>query len=158
MSSFNFKNWNYWIILDCKIYLEGWINTKDRMFICYCLTFQRQVLDSSLVVIQTVVIPDCCYSVSKSCPTLWNPVDCSTPGFPVPHHLPEFSQVNIHWIDDAIQPSHPLLSLSPPALNLSQPQGLFQWIPLYPPQNLSKDLETVLRKLQQLSVKCYNIL
>ena len=56
------------------------------------------------------------------------PHDCSTPGFPVLHYLPEFAQTHVHWVSDAIQPSHPLSSLSPLALNLSQPQGLFQWV------------------------------
>ena len=54
-------------------------------------------------------------------------MECSTPGFPVPHHLLEFAQVHIHWIGDTIQPSHPLLPSSPSAFNLSQHQGLFQW-------------------------------
>ena len=52
----------------------------------------------------------------------------STPGLPVHHHLPEFTQTCVHWVSDAIQPSHPLSSPSPPALNLSQHQGLFQWV------------------------------
>ena len=70
----------------------------------------------------------CCYcSVAKSCPTLCDPMDCSTPGFPILHHLPEFAQIHVHWVSDAIQPSHPLPSPSPPACNLSQNQGLFQW-------------------------------
>ena len=56
------------------------------------------------------------------------PMNCSTPGFPVLHHLPEFSQTHVHWVCDAIQPSHPLLSPSPLALNLFQHQGLFQWV------------------------------
>ena len=56
------------------------------------------------------------------------PMDCSTPGFPVLHHLLEFAQTHVHWVSDAIQPSHPLLPPSPPALNLSQHQGLFQWV------------------------------
>ena len=55
-------------------------------------------------------------------------MDGSTPGLPVHHQLSEFSQTHIHWISDAIQPSHPLLSPSPPAFNLSQHQGLFQWV------------------------------
>ena len=55
-------------------------------------------------------------------------MDCSTPGFPVPHHVPEFAQVHVHWISDAIQPSHPLLPSSLSAFNLSQHQGLFQWV------------------------------
>ena len=67
-------------------------------------------------------------SVALSCPTLWDPVDCSTPGFPVHHQLPEFTQTHVHWVGDAIQPSHPLLCPSPPAFNLSQHQGLSQWV------------------------------
>ena len=55
-------------------------------------------------------------------------MDCSTPGFPVLHYLPEFAQTHVHWVGDAIQPSHPLSSPSPPALSLSQHQGLFQWV------------------------------
>ena len=57
-----------------------------------------------------------------------NPMDCSTLGFPVLYHLPKLAQTHIYWISDAIQPSHPLLSPSPPAFNLSQHQGLFQWV------------------------------
>ena len=52
----------------------------------------------------------CCCSVAQSCPTLYDPLDCSTPGLPVPHHLPELAQTHVHWVGDAIQPSHPLLS------------------------------------------------
>ena len=55
-------------------------------------------------------------------------MDCSTPGFPVLHHLPEFAQTHVHQVGDVIQPSHPLLSRSPPAFNLSQHQGLFQGV------------------------------
>ena len=70
----------------------------------------------------------CCYSVAKSCPILCDPTDCSMPGFPVLHHLPKLAQTHVHWVSDVIQPSHLLLSPSPPALNLSQHQGLFQWV------------------------------
>ena len=59
---------------------------------------------------------------------LCNPMDCSTPGLPVHHQLPEFAQTHVHWVSDAIQPSHPLSSPYPPAFNLSQHQGLFQWV------------------------------
>ena len=69
-----------------------------------------------------------CCSVAKLCPTFCSPMDWSTPGFPVLHSLPEFAQTHVHRVDDAIQPSHPLSSPSPPALNLSQQQGLFQWV------------------------------
>ena len=55
-----------------------------------------------------------CFSVSQSCPALHNPVECSTPGLPVPHHFPEFAQVDVHSINYAIQPSHPLMPSSPP--------------------------------------------
>ena len=57
------------------------------------------------------------------CPTLCDPMDCSTPGFPVHHQLPEFTQARVHWVGDTIQPSHPLLSPSSPALNLAQHQS-----------------------------------
>ena len=64
-------------------------------------------------------------SVAKSCPTLCDPMDCSAQGVPVLHYLLEFAQTQVHWVDDVIQPSHPLCSSSPPALNLSQHQGPF---------------------------------
>ena len=72
---------------------------------------------------------DLCYcSGAQSCPTLCDPMDCSTPGFPVHHYLSEFAQTLVHWVCDAIQPSHLLSSPSPPAFNLSQKLGLFQWV------------------------------
>ena len=67
-------------------------------------------------------------SVAQSCPTLCDPMNRSTPGLPVHHQLPEFTQTQVHQVSDAIQPSHPLLSPSPPALNPSQHQNLFQWV------------------------------
>ena len=69
-----------------------------------------------------------CCSVAQLCLTLCKPMDCSTPGLPVLHHLPEFVWTHVHRISDAIQPSHPLSSPSPPAFNLSQHQVLFKWI------------------------------
>ena len=66
-------------------------------------------------------------SVAQSCPTLCDPMNFSTPGLPVHHQLPDFTQTLVHW-DDAIQPSHPLLSPSPPALSLSQHHCLFKWV------------------------------
>ena len=60
--------------------------------------------------------------------SLCNPMDCSTPGLPVHHQLPEFTQTHADWVGDAIQPSHPLSSPSSPAPNPSQHQGLFQWV------------------------------
>ena len=67
-------------------------------------------------------------SVSRSCLTLCNPMDCSTPGFPVHHLFPELAQTHVHWVGDAIQPFHPLPSPSLPAFNLSQHRCLFQWV------------------------------
>jgi len=69
-----------------------------------------------------------CCSVSQLCPTLCDPMDSSRPGFPVLHYLQEFAQTQVHWTGDAIQPSHPLSSPSPPAFSISQHQGLFQWV------------------------------
>ena len=71
-----------------------------------------------------------CYycSVTQLCPTIGDPVDCSMPAFPVLYYLLELDQTHVHWVTDAIQSSHPLSSLSPPTLNLSQHQGLFQWV------------------------------
>jgi len=67
-------------------------------------------------------------SVAQSCPTLCDPMNCSTPGLPVHHQLPEFTQTHVHPVSDAIQPSHPLSAPSSPAPNPSQHQSLFQWV------------------------------
>ena len=67
-------------------------------------------------------------SVTQSCPILCDPMNHSTPGLPVHHQLPEFTQTHVHWVGDAIQPSHPLSSPSPLAPNPSQHQSLFQWV------------------------------
>ena len=67
-------------------------------------------------------------SVAQSCPTLCDSMNCSKPGLPVHHQLLEFTQTHIHWVGDAIQPSHPLSSPSLPTFNLSQHQGLFKWV------------------------------
>ena len=86
------------------------------------------ISDSSVLVSEWVYT--CAYifisSVAQSCLTLCDPMDCSTPDFPVHHQLLEFTQTHVHQVDDALQPSHPLSSPSPPAFNLSQHQGLLQ--------------------------------
>ena len=73
----------------------------------------------------------CCCLVTKFCSTLCDPVDCRTPGFPVHHYLLEFAQTHVHWVSEAIQRFHPLSLPSPPALNLSQHQGLFKWVSFF---------------------------
>ena len=71
----------------------------------------------------------CCCSLTKLCPTLCNSIDCSTPGLPVPHSLPEFAQTQVHWVGDAIQPSHPLSPSSPLALRtLMGDQPWAKWL------------------------------
>ena len=67
-------------------------------------------------------------SVTQSCPTLWDPMNRSTPGLPVQHQFLEFTHTHVHRVSDAIQPSHPLSSPSPLAPNPSQHQSLFQWV------------------------------
>ena len=95
----------------------------------------------------------CCCSVIKSCPVLHDPMDCSTPGFPVLHHLLELVQIHVHRVSDAIQPSHPLLPPSPPSLNLSQHQGLSQWVGCS--NQVAKVLELQLQSCQWM---CYAVL
>ena len=76
-------------------------------------------------------------SVAQLCQILCSPMDYSTPGFPVHHQLLEFTQIHVHWVGDAIQLSHPLLSPSPPGFNLPQHQSVFQWVS----SQVAKDLE-----------------
>ena len=87
----------------------------------------RKVFKKHNSIIQNFLIrSDQIRSVTQSCPTLCNPMNLSTPGLPVHHQLPEFTQTHVHRVSDAIQPSHPLSSPSPPAPNPSQHQSLFQ--------------------------------
>ena len=87
-------------------------------------------------------------SVTQSCPTLCDPMNCSTPSLPVHHQLPEFTQTHDHRVCDAIQPSHPLSSPSPPAPSPSQHQSLFQWV------NSSQEVAKVLEfQLQHRSLQ-----
>jgi len=83
--------------------------------------------------------------VTQSCPTLCDPKDCGMPGLLVHHQLLELTQTHVHWVSDAIQPSHPLSSPSPPAFNLSQHQGLFQWV--NSSHQVAKELEFQLQHL-----------
>ena len=91
----------------------------------------RSFLYSSVYSCHLLLISSASVAAAKSlqsCPTLCDPMNCSTPGLPVHHKLPEFIQTQVHRVSDAIQPSHPLASPSPPAPNPSQHQSLFQWV------------------------------
>ena len=91
--------------------------------------FKIKILSPRVLVLQNLVYYRVEFSsVAQLCPTLCNPMNCSTPGLPVHHQLPEFTQTHIHRVSDAIQPSHPLSFPSPPAPNPSQHQSLFQWV------------------------------
>ena len=90
---------------------------------CWALPFLMEVA----TLLGTLVACWWC-SVAKSCLTHWDSADCSTPGFPALHYLPEFAKTHVRWVGDAIQPSHPLSPPSPPAFHLPQHQGLFQWV------------------------------
>ena len=90
---------------------------KDWLILSRCSAFPIWPVNSTSV-----------SSVAQSCPTLCDPMNCSTPGLPVHHQLLELTQTHVHRVSDAIQPSNPLLSPSPPAPNPFQHQGLFQWV------------------------------
>ena len=93
----------------------------SRVWACYVLTCG----------LLRAPVPRVSCSVAQSCPTLRDPMDCSMPRLPVHHHLLEFTQTHVHRVNDAIQPSHPLSSPSPPAFSLSQHQGLFKMSQLF---------------------------
>ena len=100
------------------IFICSWIQFAKILFRLFASMFVRGV--------GLQISPLQFSSVAQSCPTLCDPMNRSTPGLPVHHHLPEFTQTRVHQVRDAIQPSHLLLSPSPPAPNPSQHQSLFQ--------------------------------
>jgi len=97
----------------CLSLISNFINTSSLSFLSYKM---------GMLITPSVSL------FTQSCPTLCDPMNCSTPGLPVHHQLPEFTQTRVHRVSDAIQPSHPLSSPSPPAPSPSQHQGLFQWV------------------------------
>ena len=132
--------WGYWegCVLTSLIYM--WLSKFPNITVetdffptvysflrkfCCCIAVYNVVLVSGVQQSESVI---CYCSVAKSCPPLCDYMDCNTPGFPVIHHLLEFAQIHVHLFSDAIQPFHPLSPPSPPAFNLSQHQGFFQWV------------------------------
>ena len=102
----------------CKTYILKALNI-------FCIKYCKPISATS---VNKMITAGYFSSVAQSCLTLCNPMNCSTPGLPIHHQLPESTQTHVHWVGDAIQPSHPLLFPSPPAFNLSQHQGLFKWV------------------------------
>ena len=102
---------SHWLLTSCILQMHSLVNVTSCCL--WFTTLQGMTQFSSVV---------------QSCPTLCDPMDCRTPGLPVHHQLLEFTQTHVHWVSDAIQPSHPRSSPSPPTFNLSQHQGLFQWV------------------------------
>ena len=116
-----FFNWVVWFF-DVELYVQAGFRkgrgTRDQIDnICWIMEKAREFQKSISVQFS---------SVTQSCPTLCHPMNHSMPGLPVHHQLPEFTETHIHQVSDAIQPSHPLSSPSPPAPNPSQHQSLFQ--------------------------------
>ena len=113
----------------CFISVPCWFSTLRGHLFWRPITFlDNQICPFLFSKIIEIFIFSLNCSVSKSCLTPCDPMDCSVPGFSVLHYLPELAQTHVHWVGDAIQPSHPLSSPSPPAFNLSQHQGLFKWV------------------------------
>ena len=118
-----------------SLMVSGWFHSSEIILILMETRGLERLLVTviligpveSIISVTFVAFLFCCFAIvfQSLCPTLCNPIDCSTPGLPVPNYSPESSQVCIHWISDAIQPSHLLSSPSPFAFNLFQHQGLF---------------------------------
>ena len=117
-----YSTWNLYSLLRGSLDGSG---VWGRMDTCICAAESLYCSPETI----TILLIHCQFSsVTQSCPTLCDPMNCSVPGLPVHHQLPESTQTHVHWVSDAIQPSHPLWSPSPPALNLSQHQGLFKLV------------------------------
>ena len=132
VSIFSYKGYN-----QSELDIDHLVMSMCRVFSCVdgsgCLLWPvrsvgKTVLAFALLhsVLHSIIYIQ--FNSVQSCPTLCDPMNRSTPGLPVHHQLLEFTQTHVHRVSDAIQPSHPLSSPSPPALNPSQHQGLFQWV------------------------------
>ena len=117
---------NKWIWAE--VGFPGWVKGPDVRWNLWLIKPMRSEIKIGEVSRDCLLSWVICCSVAQLCLTLCNPLYCSPPGFLVLHYLLEFAEKHVHWVGDAIQPSHPLSSPSPPAFNLSQHQGLFQWV------------------------------
>ena len=120
-----------WILSHCTTRKAPDLSILKSFFLLYHLVLnisKKFFLNVHVAFFKTCVVSDQIRSVTQSCPTLCDPMNCSTPGLPVHHQLLEFTQTHVHRVSDAIQPSHPLSSPFPPAPNPSQHQSLFQWV------------------------------
>ena len=118
---------NSWHLLSpCNVPVLSALAHFEPWFVSFSLTPTSSLSGDSLAL--PIKYQHQFSSVPQSCLILCDPMDWSTPGLPVHHQIPEFTQTHAHWVGDAIQPSHPLASPSPPAFNLSQHQGLFKWV------------------------------
>ena len=110
-------------VYSCHLFLISSVSVRSIPFLSFIMPiFAWNVPLVSLIFLKRSLVFPILFqssSVTQSCPTFCDPMDCSTPGLPVHHQLPEFTQTHVHWVGDAIQPSHPLLSPSPLAFNLS---------------------------------------
>ena len=123
----------YYCYIDlCKYYLtlplEGKITYTAPTVHLDCMFKNSACVYSCKTALKSMgpCCPHSVTSVSQTCPILCNPMGCSTPGFPIPHQLPDLAETQVHWVGDTIHPSHPLSSPSPPAFNLSHHQSLPQ--------------------------------
>ena len=124
------------VILTWKDMLSELVSVRDHQ----TTHIRRYILS---ICVSKCMLCILCVAVVQLHVTLHDAVDCSTSGFPVLHYLPESDQTHIHWVSDAIQPSHPLSPTSPPALNLSQHQDLFHWV--CPSRQVTRVLELQLQ-------------
>ena len=113
------SSWETWTIMKSQLNLAGTLSKREMCKQPKCPSTERMGKEDMIHISVSIS------SVAQSCPTLCDPMDCSTPGLPVHHQLLEFTQTHVDWVNNAIQPSHPLSSPSP-AFNLSQHQGLFK--------------------------------
>ena len=125
-----------WLLRNCRKWIWSWNQSSLKLLCEQAILFKSNFISTSGLGVlwrnsMNSFINFFSSSVQfspQSCLTLCEPMNCSMPGLPVHHQHQEFTQTHVHWVGDAIQPSHPLSSPSPHALNISQHQGLFKWV------------------------------